>query len=490
MSATENLARNAIYLTLATVGQKVIAFVYFTIIARFAGIEDTGAYFLSLAIVTMLAVIDDLGVTSVVIRDVAKRREDAKLWCQTVIGIKLFTMPLTILLAWFVPVWLGYDGQIVMLIRIAIGVMLADTLSLSFYGILRGLQALSYESMGIFVGQLITSIVGVALIWSGHATLSMLIVALVVGSSWNLIFSGVQVVRRLGLGALRPTWSMGWQPLKLASAFFLAAMFVKVYSYIDSIMLSQFYGQFEVGIYAVAYKLTYAFQFLPLAFVAALYPSMSAQSSDPVELKKILLKALWYMALLGAPIVFGLWSLAPEIIGAFYGEAYTGSVLPLQVLVFVLIFIFLDYPLGSLLNATNRQTIKTGIMGVTMVINVIANLVFIPQYGVVGACISALICFAFMFGAGWLAVHRAIGLSPLELWREVGRLIISALAMAVVVVLVKPYVHFVLAIPLGGVVYLALAGYSGAINQEHWRGFIRLLRPKKIYEEENLVANG
>jgi O-antigen/teichoic acid export membrane protein len=490
MSATEKLAQNAFYLTLATIAQKVIAFVYFTIIARFAGIEDTGAYFLSLAIVTMLAVLDDLGVTSVLIRDVAKRPIDAKLWSQTVIGIKLFTMPITILLACLVPVWLGYDAQIVMLIRIAIGIMLADTLSLSFYGVLRGLQALSYESLGIFIGQLITSLVGVALIWSGHATLSMLIVALVVGSSWNLLFSATQVIRRLGWGALRPSWQQGWQPLKLALPFFLAAMFVKVYSYVDSLILTHYYDQVAVGTYAVAYKLTYAFQFLPLAFVAALYPSMSAHSSEPAELKKIFLKSLWYLTLLGAPIVFGLWSLAPEIIAAFYGDTYSGSVLPLQFLVFVLLFIFLDYPLGSLLNATNRQTTKTTIMGITMVINIIANLILIPRMGVLGACISALICFSFMFGAGWFAVHRVINLKFSELWSEIGRLLLSALLMAGVVILVKPYLHFVLVIPLGGIVYLSAAFASGTLTLDHVRGFLRLLRPKKIYDEENLVANG
>ena len=490
MSATEKLARNAIYLTLATIGQKVIAFVYFTIIARFAGIEDTGAYFLSLAIVTMIAVLDDLGVTSVVIRDVAKRPEDAAKWCQTVIGIKLLTMPATVLLAWFVPVWLGYDEQIIVLIRIAIGIMLADTLSLSFYGILRGLQSLNYESLGIFVGQLITSLVGVALIWSGHATLSMLILALVAGSSWNFFFSGYQLVKRLGWEAMRPSWRMGWKPIKMASAFFLAAMFVKVYSYVDSILLSIFYDQAAIGTYAVAYKLTYAFQFLPLAFVAALYPSMSAHSSEPVELKKILMESLWYLTLLGAPIVFGLWSLAPEIIGAFYGSEYSGSVLPLQVLVFVLLFIFLDYPLGSLLNATSRQMTKTAIMGVTMIINIIANLILLPHFGVIGACMSALICFAFMFGAGWVAVHRAIGLGIRELLYVIGPLILSAIIMAGSVLLIKPYVHFALATLFGAVIYVAVAFSLRAITMEHARGFIRLLRPKKIYEEENIVANG
>jgi len=46
-----NLAQNTLYLTLASVGQKAVAFLYFAMIARFMGVEDTGSYFLALAVI-------------------------------------------------------------------------------------------------------------------------------------------------------------------------------------------------------------------------------------------------------------------------------------------------------------------------------------------------------------------------------------------------------------------------------------------------------
>ncbi|MBT4857368.1 flippase [Candidatus Uhrbacteria bacterium] len=464
---TQRLAKNTFYLTLASIGQKAVAFLYFALIARLMGAEDTGAYFIALAIVTVIMVLDDVGITSVLIRETAKKGEDAKMWCRTVMGIKVITMPLTVVIAFFVPVFMGYSDDVVHLVRLATIIMLADTLSLTFYGILRGLHRLKFESIGIFVGQMTTAAFGLFFLLTGSGTLPILITALIIGSSWNAIFSAVQVIRKLGWSALVPMYTLGWKPLKMAFAFFLAAVFVKVYSYTDSIILERVMGEEAVGFYAVAYKLTYAFQFLPLAFIAALYPTMSAQAKDPILLKKTLLKSFWYLMLLGAPIVFGVWSLAPEIVTFFYSEQYISSILPLQTLIFVLIFIFLDFPIGSLLNATDRQSVKTSIMGATMVVNIVGNLILIPGYEIVGASIAAIISFVFMFAAGWVAVRRVVDVSLIDLWRNIWHVMLAAILMAVVVVIAKAFIPFYFAIALGAIVYVIFGFLFGGITRDH-----------------------
>jgi len=471
-----SLAQNTFYLTLATIGQKIIAFLYFAMIARVMGAENTGSYFLALAIVTVVMVLDDLGVTSVLIRETAKNVKEAVIWCRTAMGIKLITMPITVVIVFFVPVLLGHDADTAFLVRIATLIMLADTMSLTFYGVLRGLQSLKYEALGVFVGMCAIATFGGALLVTGNATLPFLIGAMTIGSMWNVCFSASRVVKRLGWGALVPTWKLGWKPLKMAFAFFLAAAFVKIYSYVDSIILSMQLGNEAVGVYSVAYKLTYAFQFFPLAFIGALYPAMSQSAHDPNRLKKIFLDSLWYMMLLGCPIMFGVWSIAPEIIVAFYGTEYIGSILPLQVLIFVLIFIFLDFPIGSLLNATNRQSIKTGIMGGTMVINVASNLILIPRYDVLGACIAAVISFVFMFGAGWYFTKRVFTITVSEVLERIGGIFAASLCMTAVVLFVKPLLHFSLAIPLGAIVYISLLFAFKAISPEHIKILKRVLR--------------
>ena len=461
------------------IAQKVIAFLYFTMIGKFAGISDTGNYFLALSLVTSIGVLDDIGITSVVIRDVAKRPGDAERWARTIVGIKLCTMPITILLAWFLPTFFGYSDQIALLIRIAIVVMIADTLSLSFYGILRGLHVLSYESLGMFVGQTLTALIGGTLVFSGHATLPLLIAALICGSTWNMVFSITQVIRKTSWRSLLPSWEMGWNPLLVALPFFLSGFFIKIYSYAEVHMLEIWKGSEAVGAYAAAYKLTYAFQFLPLAFVAALYPSMSANADKPEVLKKTLLKSFWYMALVGSPIVFGIWSLAPEIVIAFFDKDFTGAILPLQYMIFGLFFIFFDFPLGSLLNATRHQNLKTSIMFGTMIVSVVVNALLIPSLGPLGAAISALISLGGMVVATWIAARRFVPFTIMEAGREVGGSMLAGLLMGLVVVFAKSLVPLWAAVAIGGLAYVVCAVLFRAVTFEQARGLFRLVRPIK-----------
>lgn len=489
MVSTKSLARNTLYFSLAAVGQKAIAFIYFTIVARYFGQEGTGDYFLALAIVLICAVLIDLGMSGLMIREVAKKAEDAKDWARTMIGWRVITIPVAIGVAILAPILLGYDTQLTHLVWLATIVMSADSISLAMYGILRGLHNLKYESLGIFVGQSLTAGLGIFLIATDQATLPLLILALIIGSSWNMLFSSINVVRNLGWQALVPSYKFGTKPIKMAFAFFLATIFVKIYSYVDSLLLEHFIGSSEVGVYAVAYKLTYAFQFLPLAFIAALYPTMSSQAHDANRLKRTLLQSFWYLALIGMPIVFGIWSIAPELIVAVYSAEFTASILPLQILIFVLIPIFLDFPVGSLLNATGRQHLKTGVMGVAMIINIAVNILLIPTLGAVGASVAGLISFSFLFVAGWYFVQRAIDVTIGDLFKQIGGLVVSAVVMALVVLLLKPMIHFVLAIPLGAIVYLAMAFATRSLTMNHIRSMRALLRRKPYVPAEDITSN-
>lgn len=481
------LAKNTFMLTVASVGQKLIAFLYFALVARTIGDEATGAYFIALALITTIGVLDDVGLTSVTIREIAKTPDQAKELIRNVLGIKLITMPLTVVLAYVLPIWQGFDPQTSVLVQLAIAVMLFDTLSVSMYGVMRGLHKLKYESLGIFIGQTITAVVGGACLLSGSQDLRLLVVALMVGSAWNMLFSMYQVVKHVGWGALRPTYTRAWPLLRMSFMFFLAAVFVKIYSYVDSFTIHAVLGQAAVGVYAVAYKFTYAFQFLPLAFVGALYPAMSALIDKPKELNAILLKAEWYLSLLVTPIVFGIFALAPEIIDVFYGERFAAAGSVLGVLIFALIFIFLDFPIGSLLNATGRQSWKTAFMGGAMVVNLIGNLALVPKFGIMGAAITALITFTLLFAAGWLAVMYLTKIRILDLVYTIGGFFAAGAVMAMVVLFLKQFIFWPLTIPVGACVFIGLSVMMGMLTREHVTQALYLLRPSRYVK--NPIAN-
>lgn len=473
---TGQVAKNAIYLTVASVGQKVIAFIYFLFLARIMLPDMTGQYFLALSITTIYSVIAEFGITSVTTREIARDPTQARGLIPHALAIKLPLMAIAVVGSILTGRFLGYEPEVQILIVISCLVLVVDALQVFFYGVLRGFQALQYEAVGIFSGMMTTAILG-GMVLVFVPSLPLLVVALIAGSSVNLFVSSSHVAKRVGWSTLIPRWSGNDARLimRMALPFALAAIFVKIYSYIDSIFISKFLDTTAVGLYAIAYKFTYAFQFLPLAFIAALYPGMSAMAGkDEVALNRILLRSMWYMAILCAPIVFGLYAIAPEAI-LLVGDEYTQATAVLQALVFVLIPIFLDFPIGALLNAAGKQTTKTAIMGVTMVINIVLNAVLIPQVGILGAGWAALASFVFMFAAGLYFIPSVLpSFSFIHLLRIILPIYLVGIVMLVTVLVLKPIIGWIPVIPIGGVVYLGGLLLTKSVRLSDVRYFKRI----------------
>ena len=477
-----SVAKNTFYLTAATIGQKILAFLYFLFVTRVFLKEGTGAYFLALAITTIFSVVADFGITSVIIREVAKAPEKALILVRRALGLKLPIVILSVVGAIVTARLLNYDSEIRLLILLACAVMVEDAISLLYFGVLRGLHILKYESFGMIIGELITVAVGgLSLVFCPY--LFFLVLALVVGSFFNAIFSASLVVKKLGWRAIVTSPEDSGQLLKVSLPFALAGGFSKLYSYIDSILLSFFISTGAVGLYAVAYKMTYAFQFLPLAFVAALYPGMSSLvGKDQKRLAEIFEKSFWYLLLIGSPIIFGIFAVAPDIVNLTRKE-YLEAVPVLRILIFVLLPLFLDFPIGSLLNAAGRQTTKMVIMGLTAAINAVANLIFIPRWGIGGAAVAAEISFWFMFLAGLYFVPKIV---PEIFWKKViwlaAKIIFSGGLMAVITMLLRPYLGFIPVVLVGGVVYTILIFATRSLNVNQVKESLHLIAKKKSVE--------
>ncbi|MBM3205158.1 flippase [Candidatus Uhrbacteria bacterium] len=403
MSSGQTVTKNATQLMFAMVAQKALAFLTFTIVARLVGAEIVGKFFYAVSITSIFVILTDIGLTPVVIRELSQNESRGKLFLSQAFRLKFLLIPIAILVSLGYAALNGASPEIFIAVLLACFVMSADAMSLLWYGALRGARKLKFEAVGLLVGQILTAIVSI-LFASLHGGVWGLVVGLLAGSTWNVAWS-ITRARKMGIEFIASKDHV--RPLLISAIpFALAGFFVKVYSYVDTLLLERFHPDAVVGHYAVAYKLTYAFQFVPLAVVAALYPGLSAAhaANDRKAIDQLLLGSFRFMLIVSVPIAVGLSAFAPHLIPLVYGKDFLGSVLPLMILSWVLIPIFLDFPIGSLLNATHRARLKTQTMGFTMVINLLFNILLVPKYGPMGAAISGLISFWCLFFFGiWYA---------------------------------------------------------------------------------------
>lgn len=472
-------ARNIFDLLSSSVLQKVLAFVYFTLIARFAGVRDTGTYFFALSWVLMFSIVTDLGLTSVLIRESAKDHERARRYLNQVLTIKLPLILLGVLAAVVGVRLAGYPPEQRALVGAVSAVLALDAISLTFYGVLRGHRVLKYEGVGLVAGQSLTLVIGVAAILLKQP-IWWLAVALVAGSAWNAAASWWIVRTRLDI---RPR--LGWNRalvrdlFRAAWPFALAGAFVKVYTNADAVLLTRIAGVEAAGLYSVPYKLTFAFQFIPMGFTAAFYPAMSrAYAREPERLGELLSASLRALALIAAPIVAGISALAPEIVRIVYGGDYAASALPLQLLIIALIPIFLDFPIGSLLNATDRQATQTALMGAATAISLAMNLLLIPSYGLMGVVAASLVSHAVLLFGGFVAVGRFLDWGARAFLDSAVRVALAAGTMGLIVAGTKSILPLPAAILLGAVSYPALAFLTGAVAMKDLRDLRERLKPQ------------
>lgn len=465
MLTMADVAKNIFHLLTSSVLQKAIAFVYFALIARWAGVEDTGSYFFALSWTLMFTTITDLGLTPVLIRETAKDTAQTEKYLNQTLALKL---PLTAVavLAAVVGAWLFHIAPGTrMLVMLAAVVISLDAISLTFYGVLRAHHVLKYEGLGLVVGQSLTMIVGLASLKLG-APLGVLIVALIAGSLWNALASAWIVRKKLGI-RVRLSWDWGFAKsiLKMAIPFALAGAFVKVYTSADAVLLTHFKGEAAAGLYSVPYKLTFAFQFVPMAFTAAYYPAMSrAWVADKKELGVLFYKALWALMLIAAPIAAGIMALAPELVRFVYGQDYLPAVTAVQFLILCVLPIFLDFPIGSLLNATDRQMTQTKLMGIATAISVALNIVLIPSFGVTGVVVASLVSHVVLLIGGFVVVGTFLEWPASKFMGQAVRAALAAALMGTGVMLTKEYVPFPLAVLAGVVLYPAAAFALRAVS--------------------------
>lgn len=467
-----SLGQSTLYMTGASIAQKLISFVYFAIIARTLGAEDTGKYFFALSFTTIFVVFIDLGLTNVMVREGAKARERVSEFLSSIIFLKLFLGIATYLVMAVVLFTLGYVVETQTLVFISGVTMLFDSLQLSLYGTLRALGNIKYEAYGIMGSQFLTLVLGTTFLYF-KLPLYFLMIAFLVPSLLNTLFAWVVVTTKYHL-KIRPRYSREiiFYLLPIAVPFALAMMFGRVFAYADSVMLSKIAGDAAVGWYSVPYKIAYAFQFIPFALIAGLYPRMSEYfAHDQKRLGEVFSQGLRYLLIVSIPMSVGIIVLAPRIINTFFGSEYDPSVVPLQILMVGVVAGFVNVLLGALLNATGKQKTQTTYVGITMLANIILNFILIPKMNIQGAALAATLGNILLFTISWITVSKNIVIPYRELVTLSMKLVVASAVMGVVVWYTSMYVEVLVAAIIGGIVFGVLFALMKGLSTEDIRYF-------------------
>lgn len=463
--SSRNLAKNTAFYSLALAAQKVLSFIYFIFLARAIGVESQGQFSFALSFTAIFAMFLDLGLTQILIRESAKDKDCAESQLANVIGFKLLCSLVIYGFIVFLVNLMGYPELTKQLVYISGFVMLLDSFSLSVYGIIRGHHNLLFESIGTVLNQLVVLVVGLIGLWLGWG-LRMLMAVYLLASLVNFFWAAYNLRASFGIKIIsRLDWRVIRQLLILSIPFAVAGIFNRIFSSIDVVLLSKLAGDWAVGIYSVAFKAAFALQFLALAFSASLYPAFSNYFTHSKEsLSKLFTKSMYWLIFASLPLAGGVIAIADKVIGGIFGEKYLPSVEPLQILMASMVFVFLCFPIGALLNACNRQTRNTVNLGIVAVFSFVTNLILIPIYGYNGSAAANLMSYGLLFILGISVVSQVTNYDKKFLFISFLKALLACCIMYLVVAFFKESIHFVILIPVGALIYLSLSYLMGLFS--------------------------
>lgn len=375
---------------------KVLSFIFTVVVVRQLGPDSYGQYAGVLAFGALFLFISDLGLSPYLVREVARLRDtpDATNRISALYSNVLILRILLSLLAGVLMVsaaWLtGRPTLMVGAIALnAIGVVLYSIHG-SSDAVLVGYERIDISSFMRVVNQVVFVALGALTLWLGFGYYG-LIIATLIGIAIMTWFCWTSL-GRLGI-SVRAALASTWPGLLRASLPFGLIGLTLGFSYkFDSVLLSIYRGDAETGHYNAAYNLVFSAVMISNVLNTALYPSLSRQVvTDSRNMAPIYERILRYLLIVALPIAVGISVLASDVVTFLYDTSYASSIPVLQIIIWVVPLMYLSEFLGYVVLIGGKEHAAARSVFISTGVNVLANLIVIPQYGLNGAAIITVV---------------------------------------------------------------------------------------------------
>lgn len=387
MSAIKTIAKNTSVLFVSQIIIYLLGFLVTIYSVRYLGTDEFGILSLAFALTGIFSVFTDLGLTNITVREVARDKSSEKKYISNIISMKMILAVVTFLLIVLSVKLIGYSPVIANTVYILAFSVIVTAFSGIFQSIFQAYEIMEYISIGNIINSF-TIFVGVLL--AVHYQSDVLVFAFVyLISSIILLFYNL-IIYYWKFSLLKVSFDAEFSKEILIKALPLSIAFIfgTVHFRVDTIILSIFQGAAAVGIYNASYKLMEALTVLPIIYTTSIFPVLSRLHLTSKDSLKISYeRSFKYLIVISLPIAVGTTLLAPDIVMYLYGSAFSQSIFALQIVIWVIPVIFLNYLFGVVITSINKQNVFIKAMFVAMIVNIILNLILIPWLSYIGAAI-------------------------------------------------------------------------------------------------------
>jgi O-antigen/teichoic acid export membrane protein len=363
-------------------------------VARYLGPEKYGRLNYLLSITTLFSFTVTLGMDSIIIKELSSKSRKNNLVINTGFMLRIIGSIIGVFIVNISGFVLGIHGQqrvylfIISLILIFQSFKIIDlyfrSQISSKYVVFSHILALCFiSSLRVFgIINKLNLVFFISIILIQHILIALFLY--IFYKKNNNKFHLNKINKKMAKNLLKKSW-----PLLLSS------IAVIIYMKIDQIMLGYISTEKNVGLYNVAVKLSEVPYFVSTYIMMSVYPilvKLYEQNTEKYIENKFFIYRL--MSFLAFSIVIFISPLSEFIVNIIYGEDYLFAAQVMKIHLISLFWVFNGVAQSKKNIIRGFQKINMGTTIIGAIMNLILNILLIPQYGAIGAAIATVVAYA------------------------------------------------------------------------------------------------
>lgn len=464
MNQVKSIFKNTSWLTISQVITSICAFLWTIIIARYLGVSDYGIVSFAISFTSLVGIVMDLGMSTYITREIAKNRNSVNKYFNNIFIFKLILAIILFFISGLILYLLGYPQWTILITLLFTIELIFMSMTVFLNGVFQAFEEVKYQAIGSILN---SSLLLIGILITLGFDLGVVAIALSYTLSYFIYFSYIllKYIQTFSFPKFEIDVKFIKRVLIESIPFGLTNFFYTIYFSIDIVMLSYISGDYATGLYKSAYNIITVFTTFFVVYQAVFFPVMSKFFKESQNLIKISYElSIKYLLLIIIPISAIIFFYARPIVDLIYSNQYSLASTPVQILIWTVLFLFINGAASVLLNAINQEKTVTKIYIIAALFNVCLNLILIPVYSYDGAAIATVISEILITILTLYFISKTNYKPDLSLLKSVIKLVICGIILIIILYNIK--VSLYLAIPIGLAVYLLSLFLTKSIDEQ------------------------
>lgn len=406
------MLKNTTFMSVSTFARLLTTVVLYVALARMWGARTFGLFVFPLTVANLAAMIVDYGYNLQLVRDIGRRPDGLVEAVRQGLSVKYALSVVVALVGWILLSRVSGEQRMVLALLTASSLLNSFATYLNLP--LRALQQFDREARLVGMYNILHFVIigVVALLGADVIAVSAMFV---LSRALYVVMSARVFRHATGSGVpWTPSIRSAATGLQSGLVFGLFVALGTLYFQVDTLLIQAFLGARSVGLYQAAVRVLMGALVIPDILSNVYLPAMAAAWRDPATTTRLGRRLSRHLAVAAALIAL-VFACESRVIGmTLYGTGFgeVAELLPMCGVVIVLRFVASG--VGLSLTVGDRQTQRTLVVGVTVLVSLAGNWMLIQAMGLRGAMIAAIGTHVFLLAAYSVLSARDFGAAPVD----------------------------------------------------------------------------